>query len=127
MERLKERLETAKKALCKLHEIAVKNEMNEIERDALIQRFEFAFEIMWKCGKAYLSVIEGIDVASPKGVIRHFREIGMFDEVQTDQALQMADDRNLTTHTYDEAFALEIAKRVIAYEGLLWEWHRKMI
>lgn len=33
MERLKERLETAKKALCKLHEIAVKNEMNEIERD----------------------------------------------------------------------------------------------
>lgn len=126
MERLKERLKTAKKALEKLHEIAMKNEINEIERDALIQRFEFSFELMWKCGKDYLRVVEGIEAASPKGVIRHFREIGIFDNIQTEQALQMADDRNLTTHTYDEAFALEIAKRVIAYEGLLWDWYRKM-
>lgn len=127
MERLKERLRTAEKALNKLHEIAMKNEINEIERDALIQRFEFTFEIMWKCGKDYLRVVEGIEVASPKGVIRHFREIGIFDNMQTEQALQMADDRNLTTHTYDEAFALVIAKRVIEYEVLLWDWYRKMI
>lgn len=126
MERLKERLKTAEKALHKLHEIAEKNEINEIERDALIQRFEFTFEIMWKCGKDYLRNVEGIEVASPKGVIRHFREIGIFDNAQTEQALQMVDDRNLTTHTYDEIFALEIAKRVIEYEGLLWEWYRKM-
>lgn len=126
MERLKERLKTAEKALHKLHEIAEKNEINEIERDALIQRFEFTFEIMWKCGKDYLRNVEGIEVASPKGVIRHFREIGIFDNTQTEQALQMVDDRNLTTHTYDETFALEIAKRVIEYEILLREWYFKM-
>lgn len=127
MERLKERLRTAEKTLNKLHEITIKSEINEIERDALIQRFEFAFEIMWKCGKDYLRVIEGIEVASPKGVIRHFREIGIFDNMQTEQALQIADDRNLTTHTYDEAFALEIVKRIIEHEGLLWDWNRKMM
>lgn len=126
MERLKERLKTAEKALHKLYEIAEKNEINEIERDALIQRFEFTFEIMWKCGKDYLRNVEGIEVASPKGVIRHFREIGIFDNTQTEQALQMVDDRNLTTHTYDETFALEIAKRVIEYEILLREWYFKM-
>lgn len=126
MERLKERLKFAEKALHKLHEIAEKNEINEIERDALIQRFEFTFEIMWKCGKDYLRNVEGIEVASPKGVIRYFREIGIFDNTQTEQALQMVDDRNLTTHTYDETFALEIAKRVIEYEILLRKWYFKM-
>lgn len=127
MERLKERLETAKKALNKLRELVIKDEINEIERDALIQRFEFTFEIMWKCGKDYLRVVEGLDIASPKGVIRHCREIGLFDEEQTEQALRMADDRNLTTHTYDEAFALEMAGRVVKYEGLLWYWYEKMV
>jgi len=29
----------------------VKENLTEMERDELIQRFGLAFEIMWKCGK----------------------------------------------------------------------------
>ena len=47
-ERMKKRFSGAEKALGKLHEGVIKDSLTEMERDGLIQRFEFAFEIMWK-------------------------------------------------------------------------------
>ncbi|HML34188.1 MAG TPA: hypothetical protein PKC64_15325 [Sporomusa sphaeroides] len=35
----------------------------------------------------------------------------------------MADDRNLTVHTYNEALAVEIYSRLHAYTELLRCWH----
>ncbi|MDF2859131.1 MAG: nucleotidyltransferase substrate binding protein like protein [Neobacillus sp.] len=105
MESLKERLNTAQKALFSLHEAALINEPTAMERDALLHRFKIVFEVMWKTEKSYLQVIEGIDAALPKSVIRHCREIGLINEEQTETIITMADDRNLTVHTYDEALA----------------------
>ena len=51
MEKVQERIKTAQRALAKLHELAVKPDLSEVERDALIQRFEFSFELLWKCVK----------------------------------------------------------------------------
>lgn len=99
MERLTERYRLAIRAFGKFHELAIRDTLSEIERDALIQRFEFSFELIWKCAKEYLYVQDGIDAASPKKVIRACREIGLLDEAETEQALKMVDDRNLTTHT----------------------------
>lgn len=122
MEKIQERIKTAQRALAKLHELAVKSELSDVERDALIQRFEFSFELLWKCAKEYLYVVEGIDAASPKKVIRCCRELGMLDDRQTQEALQMADDRNLTTHTYDETFAKAVVERIRSYDPLLQFW-----
>lgn len=61
-----ERYELVVRALAKFHELVHWQELTEIERDALIQRFEFTFELVWKCAKEYLYVEEGMDVASPK-------------------------------------------------------------
>lgn len=126
MEKIQERFELAQKALNKLHELVSKTELNDVERDALIQRFEFSFEILWKCAKEYLYTEEGIDAASPKKVIRYCRELGILDEEQTVQALQMADDRNLTTHTYDESFAKAVVERIREYDPLLQTWLEKL-
>lgn len=52
MERITERYELAVRALAKFHKLAHRQDLTEIERDALIQRFEFAFELVWKCVKA---------------------------------------------------------------------------
>lgn len=126
MEGLQERFALAARALSKLHELAAKNEITEVERDALIKRFEFSFELLWKCAKAYLYEIEGIDAASPKKVIRASREAGLLDEEETRQALLMVDDRNLTTHTYDEEFADDLAHRIGMYDRLLGVWLHRM-
>lgn len=126
MEKIQERFELAQKALNKLHELAVKPDLSDVERDALIQRFEFSFELLWKCAKEYLYVVEGIDAASPKKVIRCCRELGLLDDEQTREALQMADDRNLTTHTYDETFAQAVVERIRRYAPLLQLWLGKI-
>lgn len=122
MERLYERLTLAKKALLALEEVACIEQPSTVERDAAIQRFEFTFEAVWKAAKLMLYESEGIDVGSPKGVIRACREIGLYDEKDTILALQMVDDRNLTTHTYNEALAIEIYRKLASYAPLLKKW-----
>ena len=92
MESMTERMEKAGDALRRLHEVIVRDDLNELERDGLIQRFEFCFEILWKCGKDYLRDVEGLDAASPKKVIRMSREVGLLTDEETERALNMAND-----------------------------------
>lgn len=126
MENLKKRMETAARALERLHELTCVEELSEVERDAMIQRFEFCFEILWKCSKDYLFAVEGLGSASPKKTIRLLREVGVLDDKETEQALAMADDRNLTVHTYDENMAKTMAQRIRDYEPVMREWYRKI-
>ena len=122
MERLKERMRVAARALVRLEEAVQLPNPTDLERDAVIQRFEFTFETVWKAAKAYLMVVEGLDVASPKSVIRSCREVGLLDEATAVAALNMADDRNLTVHTYNEVLALAIYSRILDYYPLLAKW-----
>ena len=127
MAELSQRLEAANRALERLDEVATKDDLSDIERDGLIQRFEFCFEIMWKCSKDYLWDAEGLTVASPKKVIRLLREVGMFSDEEAEQALDMTDDRNLTAHTYDEKMAKELAGRIPGYAKLMRVWYERMV
>ena len=120
------RFTTAAQALQKLQEAVTKENLSEMERDGMIQRFEFCFEILWKCGKDYLKDVEGLEAASPKTVIRLLREVKMFTDEETVLALKMADDRNLTAHTYDENLAIELSARIRRYEQFMQDWYRRM-
>ncbi|WP_318618018.1 HI0074 family nucleotidyltransferase substrate-binding subunit [Sporosarcina sp. YIM B06819] len=126
MERLQERIVSAKKALASLQKLVVIEQPNDVERDALIQRFEFTFEASWKAAKQYLYDIEGIDIGSPKGVIRGCREITLFDDEEAILALQMVNDRNLTVHTYNEEVAIKIQMNIKTYFPLLSNWILRM-
>jgi nucleotidyltransferase substrate binding protein (TIGR01987 family) len=126
MDSLTQRLAKAGDALSRLHEGVSREHLNDMERDGLIQRFEFCFEIMWKCGKDYLREHEGLDMASPKKVLRAFREIGLFSDGETELALKMVDDRNLTSHTYDEQFVIALVERIRDYEKFLQMWYAQM-
>lgn len=126
MERLREKLAVAAKANLRLLEAVRLPDPSELERDAIIQRFEFTFEALWKAAQYYLFVVEGLDIASPKGVIRACREVGIFNEEESMLALKMADDRNLTVHTYNEVLAVAIYQRILKYQGLLAAWQERM-
>lgn len=119
MERLQERLISAEKALAAFSQLVVLDHPNEVERDACIQRFEFSFEACWKAAKQFLFDIEGIDMASPKGVIRSLREINLLSDEQTILGLNMVNDRNLTVHTYNEEVAIKIHANSKQYFELL--------
>jgi nucleotidyltransferase substrate binding protein (TIGR01987 family) len=97
------RVNAARKALASLERLLMTNASSDVERDASIQRFKHTCEAAWKAAKHYLREAEGVDAASPKGVIRSCREIGLLDEDDAISALEMIDDRNLTSHTYNES------------------------
>ncbi len=122
MERLHERLTLARRALDRLCELTAAANPSKVERDAAIQRFEYTFEAVWKACQRLLRVREGIDVGPPKACIRAARDAGLLSEGDTEWALVMADDRNLTAHTYDEALAEAIMGRLVRHAAVLGAW-----
>ena len=66
--------------------------------------------------------IEGLEIGSPKGVVRGFFQVGLFTEEQTALALAMVDDRNLTSHTYNEGLAEQIYDQLDNYAELMANW-----
>lgn len=122
MERLKQKMDSAKRALKTLQELLDLHSPTIVERDAAIQRFEYTFEAVWKAGKVFLREIEGLEIGAPKGVIRGFLQVGLFTEEQTALALAMVDDRNLTSHTYNEGLAEQIYDQIGDYADLIANW-----
>ena len=122
MERLKERLAMARRALSTLQELVRLEHPSRVERDAAIQRFEYTCEAVWKAAQRYLLEVEGISAGSPKASIRACREVGFLSDDQAAIGLEMIDDRNLTVHTYNEAVAEDIYGNLPQYTDLLAVW-----
>lgn len=126
MDRTRERLSVAARALASLRELALLREPSAVERDAAIQRFEYSFETCWKAAQRFLLEREGNDVGSPKAAVRASREAGLIDEDEAASALAMADDRNLTVHTYNEALARAIFSRLAQHLVVMERWLAEM-
>jgi nucleotidyltransferase substrate binding protein (TIGR01987 family) len=126
VDRLRQRLSVASQAVSTLRELAVRPAPSKIERDAAIQRFEYSFEAAWKTAQRFLAVVEGIEAGSPKSAIRACHEAGLLQSDDTERALAMADDRNLTAHTYNEGLAEAIFKRLPGHLATLEAWLRAM-
>ena len=95
---------------------------DDIIRDGMIQRFEFTIELAWKTLRVYLIEQGFIDLTSPKIVLRESFSAGLIQNQEV--WLQMLQDRNQTSHMYDENIANEIAERIVtsyfnAFERLL--------
>ena len=81
-----------------------------IVRDAVIHRFEFSQHLMWKCTRDYL-INEGYDnIDSPKAVMKCAFSAGLIDG--NPSWIGMVNARNITSHVYDEAVAIEVAARI---------------
>ena len=118
MERLNERLALTQKALSSFDEI-LEQPYSKIIRDAAIQRFEFTLEAVWKLAQRHLILREGLEIGSPKGVIRACFQAKLLSEDETELLLHAVDDRNLTAHTYNEALAEQIYQNLFKYQPLL--------
>ena len=129
---LEKKLEDFENALQRLNESLTKARVHEGQeeysffRDSTIQRFEFTLEIAWKSIKHFLLEQEGIECRSPKACMREFFSTGYLNESQIVLFLQMADDRNLATHTYHESLAEEIFSHMEQYAALLMSVYQTM-
>jgi nucleotidyltransferase substrate binding protein (TIGR01987 family) len=98
--RWKQRFQNFKKAFSHLDEAVQKaDELSVLEKEGLIQRFEYTFELAWKTLKDFLES-ENVEAKFPRDVIKKgFQyEIILNGEVW----MEMLEKRNLMAHTYDE-------------------------
>lgn len=121
MDRLRERLGIARQALDTFQEI-LRFERSAVVRDAAIQRFEYTFEAIWKAAQLLLKEREGVETASPKAAIRACFRTGMLNEEEARLGMNMAEDRNLTVHTYNEDLADAIYGKLPQYAALMQSW-----
>lgn len=83
---------------------------DSILRDGAIQRFEFCAELAWKTAREYLLEQGHVDLNSPKAVMRQAYADGL---IQDDARwIALLNDRNLTSHLYDEATAAAVFTRI---------------
>lgn len=84
---------------------------NTLFRDGLIQRFEFCIELAWKASRWYMIELGFVDLNSPKQVMRQALSCGLIEN--GDVWINILNDRNLTSHMYNEDMATEIYNRIL--------------
>lgn len=102
--RWKQRFQNFQQAFLLLREaLEYENEqLSQLEKEGIIQRFEYTFELAWKLLKDKME-FDGIqlDLISPKGVVRQAYAAKYIDSAEL--WLKMMGDRNLMSHTYNFA------------------------
>lgn len=111
-ERFAQRQTEVKDAAARLSE-AVNQPETELVRDATLQRFEFTFEVVWKTLKLFLER-QGHECGGPRPTLKKaFAEGLIVTAEESDVWLQMLEDRNLTSHAYDQALAERIYRNTV--------------
>ena len=109
LERVKDKLGNYIKAVSKLEQVINAPEENDYKLDAIIKRFEFTYELSWRLLKAYLEY-NGIDAKAPRDCFKEAFAAGVIEDGEG--WIDMLEDRNITSHTYNEEDARVICRRI---------------
>lgn len=101
--------------------------VSQLEKEGVIQRFEYTFELAWKVLKDKMQD-DGIqlDQISPKAIVRQAHVSGYISDGKA--WLDMIGDRNLMSHIYDFS-KFEVVVKTIQhrYLGVLEELYHQLI
>ena len=96
--------------------------MDEVTIDAIyngqIQKFEYTIELLWKSLKANIKET-GIDLNSPKSVLRHAFTFSNLSDQEKEAALEMIDDRNKIAHEFKDYIMQVIHPKLKTYMTLI--------
>jgi nucleotidyltransferase substrate binding protein (TIGR01987 family) len=98
--RWKQRFANFSRAFSQLEQaVSQIDSLSRLEKEGLVQRFEYTFELAWKTLKDYLES-QSVDAKFPREVIKQ----SFFYEIIADGEtwMDMLEKRNLMAHTYDE-------------------------
>lgn len=106
-------LNNYKSALARLHDALDESKENTsfTLRDGVIFGFKFTINSAWKVLREYLLTAGIIDINSPKKVMREAYNNDLIEN--TEGWLRILDDRNLTSHVYDDEDAADIYNRIM--------------
>ena len=128
-----QRFSNYRKALAKLRQAVelvskqqdLSEEIDELLQEGLIQRFEYTHELSWKVMKDYAEYQGYTDIHGSRDAIRKALEMGIIDDKQW---MNTINDRNLTSHNYDDDVATEIYEAIVqTYYPLFCRFEDKML
>ncbi|MEM1973812.1 MAG: nucleotidyltransferase substrate binding protein [Thermoplasmata archaeon] len=112
--RWQQRFENYKKAFNQLQSGVLKYQqtsLNELEKQGLIQAFEYTFELAWNLLRDYF-VYQGItEIRGSRDAIKLGFKYGLIENGES--WIKMISARNLTSHTYNERVVEELLKEII--------------
>jgi nucleotidyltransferase substrate binding protein (TIGR01987 family) len=112
--RWKQRLSNYSKAVDNIKNLRTYDikSLSDLEKEGVIQRFEVTLELAWKTLKDKMED-DGIilDKISPKSIIRQAFQAKYIDNAEC--WLEMIEDRNVMSHTYDEEKFEEVVNKII--------------
>jgi nucleotidyltransferase substrate binding protein (TIGR01987 family) len=116
-----QRLDNFQKAVKLLSEVQSMDlgELSQLEKEGIIQRFEYTLELGWKTLKDKMES-DGLilDRISPKVVVKEAFQAKYIDQIEV--WMEMINDRNLLSHSYDlETFESVIPDIQSVYTSLL--------
>lgn len=131
--RWSQRFSNFRKALAKLSQavdivsgrLAFADDVDELLQEGLIQRFEYTHELAWKVMKDYAEYQGYTDVMDSRDAIRKALMIGL---VEDKRWMETIEDRNLTSHNYNNDVASEIYENIVhIYYPLFCRFEEKML
>uniref|UniRef100_Q3AT09 Nucleotidyltransferase substrate binding protein, HI0074 n=1 Tax=Chlorobium chlorochromatii (strain CaD3) TaxID=340177 RepID=Q3AT09_CHLCH len=127
--RWKQRLQNYSRAIKLLQEVPEldREKLSFLEKEGIIQRFEYTLELAWKTLKDKMEE-DGIilDKISPKMVLKEAYKAKYIDNIEL--WIEMVNDRNLLSHTYDfETFEEIIIDIQYRYTQLLSDLYINLI
>jgi len=94
------RFDNYKNALQTIEDILPRyKEVSELEKDRLIQRFEFTFDLAWKVMQDYLKFSGYAAIKGPRASIKQMSQDNLLDAFAWGEILNT---RNELAHIYDE-------------------------
>lgn len=99
-------------------------DVDDLLKEGLIQRFEYTHELAWKVMKDYAEYQGYTEIRGSRDAFRQALRMGIID---SGLWLESIDDRNLTSHNYDESVAEEVYDAIVnEYYPLLVKFERTM-
>lgn len=114
MTRWQQRLINYEKALLQLAEavtLSSKRALSNLEKQGLIQAFEFTHELAWNVMKDYFINQGNTRITGSRDAVREAFAQGLIDDGET--WMEMITSRNKTSHTYNLSVADDIAEKII--------------
>jgi len=102
--RWQQRLNNLKRAFEQLEKAVKIDDISDLEREGLIQRFEYTFELAWLTMKDFLEDQGFQNISGSKDAIRQAFQSGLITDAEN--WLEMIESRKLSTQTYNEETAL---------------------
>lgn len=115
----------ARQSLVEAVELVQVRELSNLEKQGMIQAFEFVFELAWNVMKDYFYHQGNPDITGSRDAIRTAFKAGLI--VDGEGWMQMINSRNQTSHTYDEVIANQLCQLIEhQYHGLFAGFEAKM-